>query len=69
MCKAVLPVVVGRISNSLQEELAVLLHRVEGVLHCVIDGLLYGVTHLFDLIHTSTGLKILRQTNKILRKI
>lgn len=51
-----LPVVVKRISNSFADELAVLLQHVERVLHCLVDGLLYGVTHLLDLIDTMTRL-------------
>lgn len=51
-----LPVVIERISNGLADELAVLLQCVQCVLHCLVYGLLYGATHVLDLIDTSTGL-------------
>lgn len=51
-----LPVTAEHISNILADELAVLLQCVERVLHSLVDGLLYGVTHFLDLIHTLTGL-------------
>lgn len=56
MHKAILPVIVERISNSLTDEIAVLLQRVLCVLHNLLDGLVYGLTHLFDLIDTLTRL-------------
>lgn len=70
-----LPVVVECISNSLADELAVLLQCVQSVLHSLIYGLLYGATRLLDLIDTSTGLwtkkdKMLqRQSDSISKKI
>lgn len=56
MGKVVLLVIVEGMSNSLADELAVLLQSVECVLDCLVDGFLYGVTQLLDLIDTLTWL-------------
>lgn len=56
----VAPVVQQRVGDGLADELAVLLQRVERVLHRLVDGFLDGTTHLLDLVDAATRLLLAR---------
>ena len=51
-----LPVNSERVGDCFGDDLAVLLQGVQGVLDCLVDGLLHGATHLLNLVHTATRL-------------
>ena len=54
---AVIPILPELLVHNLRDLVAVPLQRVEGVLHCLVDGLLYIFTHLLYLVCTPAALQ------------
>lgn len=59
---SVLPVVTELVCDSLNNELAVPLQRVECVLDCLVDSFLDGATNLLNLVDAAAWLTAGRQT-------
>lgn len=51
-----LPVLCQPVADGRADEVTVLLQLVQGFLDCLVDGLLDGLTHLVDLVHTAAWL-------------